>query len=129
MSTKASRPAMVPVDHPLCYSSSPRASDWTGLRTKKGKPQKADSAALLQRTVDRQDIVNLLNEYAYVLDKVMVDHAASEEWANTMTEDAVVTFPFGVFKGRESMAQMCLDAETRFERMIVCQPHGVSARR
>jgi hypothetical protein len=114
------RPALIAIDHPLCYSSKrPMEMDWTGLRSKHTKDKKADPATLLQRLVDHQDLVNLLNEYAYILDVVMVDHAAASAWANLMTKDAKVIFPFGVFEGRNSMAQMCLDAETRFRRMIV----------
>jgi hypothetical protein len=117
------RPALIAVDHPLCHSSRrPLEIDWTGLKPKNARHQKANQSGLLQRLLEHQDIVNLLNEYAYVLDTVMVDHTAATSWANLMTEDATVIFPFGVFKGRDSMAQMCLDAETRFQRMIVRVP-------
>lgn len=113
------RPALLPIDHPLCYSDKrPEISgtdgSWTGING-----PTADMASKIQRLLDRQDIVNLLNEYAYVLDCVMLHPKYADKWAELFTTDCSVTYPFGTFKGRKSLPSMCLEAETRFQRMIV----------
>lgn len=125
MASRPSRPALLPLDHPLCYSfpncrrqtpadicESRKVSYDNGAETK-------DLGSMLQRVLDHQDIVNLLNEYAYVLDTVMVNPEATKDWAALFTLDCSVTYPFGHFAGRASLPEMCLEAETRFERMIV----------
>lgn len=125
MASPPSRPALLPLDHPLCYSTSKHrdqiSADVSGIRKvcQNSGLEDKDIGPMLQRVLDRQDIVNLLNEYAYVLDTVMVNPEATKDWAALFTLDCSVTYPFGHFSGRASLPDMCLEAETRFERMIV----------
>lgn len=125
MASRPSRPALLPLDHPLCYSTSkhrqqiPEDSSEISKTCQNNGAEDKDLGSLLQRVLDRQDIVNLLNEYAYVLDTVMVNPEATKDWAELFTLDCSVTYPFGHFAGRASLPDMCLEAETRFERMIV----------
>jgi len=68
---------------------------------------------------EHQRITDLLNEYAYTLDQVMVDQSLAEShWAKLFTEDCEVTYPFGTRHGREGLAEWCCSAELRFHRMM-----------
>ena len=68
---------------------------------------------------EHQQIVNLLNEYAYTLDVCMVDPEASQQWAALFVNDCNITYPFGTHIGTKGLADWCLNAETRFQRMMV----------
>jgi hypothetical protein len=68
---------------------------------------------------ERQQITDLLNEYAYVLDVCMVDHSTIDRWVDLFTNDCNVTYPFGNHKGRAGLAEWAMNAETRFHRMLV----------
>lgn len=100
-----------------------RDSNWIDKTSAQNGTKEEQLASKLQRVIDRQDIVNLLNEYAYILDTVMVDTNAVTKWADLFTLDCSVTFPFGHFSGRASLPEMCIEAETRFERMIVSKEY------
>lgn len=123
-----SRPALLPVNHPLSYS----CSDPTLLA--KGTPNDiknhtsnstfslAEPRTLEEQVrylYEHQQITNLLNEYAYVLDVCMVNHSAAQKWADLFADDCDVTFPFGNHKGKGGLAQWAMNAETRFHRMLV----------
>lgn len=115
------RPALLPVNHPLAYSSPTE-----GRQIKSDKPLVFSSLANPQSSDDkvdflfeRQKLVALLDEYAYVLDTCMVHHAAAQTWAGLFTNDCSVTYPFGTHHGSNGLADWCLGAETRFSRMLV----------
>jgi hypothetical protein len=118
------RPALLPLKHPLSYSSaSPSRTDNGG---RYGDSKSTSSLAEPQTFEDKvrylyehQQITNLLNEYAYILDVCMVDHAAIEKWAALFTDDCDVTYPFGNHKGKDGLARWAMNAETRFFRMLV----------
>ncbi|KAK6369410.1 hypothetical protein LTS17_009753 [Exophiala oligosperma] len=114
------RPALLPVHHPLAFSS-PTDGHQNNLKT----PAEHSSLANPQSAGDkvhflfeRQRLVSLLDEYAYVLDACMVHHAAAQTWAGLFTDDCIVTFPFGTHHGTKGLAGWCLGAETRFSRML-----------
>ena len=129
MPSHTGRTALLAVDHPLCYSrktadcSLSRDGAWIGSSQQDASNIPFSLEMKLQRVLDRQDIVNLLNEYAYVLDTVMVDPTYANKWADLFTADCSVTYPFGHYRGRDALPAMCLDAETRFQRMIVSDCH------
>ncbi|KIW22752.1 uncharacterized protein PV07_11018 [Cladophialophora immunda] len=121
------RLALLAVQHPLCYSYSEPIAHTNGSQNgiKSGDPKPLSSLANPETIEDRvrylyehQQITNLLNEYAYVLDACMVDHAAAHKWAALFTEDCAVTYPFGSHRGRDGLAQWAMNAETRFYRML-----------
>lgn len=112
MSSRLSRPALLPLDHPLSYSTSKPRSKAPGIESRVVNTseddgnEKKDFTSMLQKILDRQDIVNLLNDYAYILDTVMVNREAAKDWAALFTLDCSVTYPFGHFSGR-SCLQIC----------------------
>ncbi|OAL26154.1 hypothetical protein AYO20_10207 [Fonsecaea nubica] len=121
------RAALLAVDHPLCYSYSEPAVHTNGSNNgiKNHAAKNMSSLASPQTIEDRvrylyehQQITNLLNEYAYVLDACMVDHDAAHKWADLFTDDCDVTYPFGSHKGKDGLAQWAMNAETRFHRML-----------
>lgn len=118
------RPALLPVHHPLAFSS-PTDGHQNNLKTPAehsslANPQSADDK--VHFLYERQRLVSLLDEYAYVLDACMVHHAAAQTWAGLFTDDCIVTFPFGTHHGTKGLAGWCLGAETRFSRMLVSLP-------
>ncbi|KIX92165.1 uncharacterized protein Z520_12158 [Fonsecaea multimorphosa CBS 102226] len=122
------RPALLAVNHPLCYSySEPAAPQTNGSQNGiKSHDQKLLSSLANPETVEdrvrylyeHQQITTLLNEYAYVLDACMVNHTAAHKWAGLFTDDCDVTYPFGSHRGRDGLAEWAMTAETRFYRML-----------
>jgi hypothetical protein len=105
------RPALMPSDHPLANGNIPPTNILKSLE---------DRVAYLY---EHQRITDLLNEYAYQLDYMMVDSRnVSEHWQGLFTEDCEVTYPFGTYRGRKGLGEWAFAAESRFERMEVSQP-------
>jgi hypothetical protein len=125
------RPALLPLKHPLSYleySLSEPIPYANGARNGVKNPDSKSSSTLAepQTLEDRvrylyehQQITNVLNEYAYVLDVCMVDHVAIDKWVDLFTDDCDVTYPFGNHKGKDGLAKWAMNAETRFYRMLV----------
>lgn len=117
------RPALLPLNHPLSYSYSPTASHVNGGRDVAETISSLSSPSSLEDRVrylyEHQQITDLLNEYAYVLDVCMVDHGAAEKWAGLFTDDCDVTYPFGNHRGKAGLATWAMNAENRFYRMLV----------
>ncbi|KEF61609.1 uncharacterized protein A1O9_03177 [Exophiala aquamarina CBS 119918] len=105
------RPALLPADHPLAYSYVEPAS-----RLHRASPYSIKDQ--VHYMFERQNITDLLNNYAYTLDVCMVDSSAADRWAALFTDDCNVTYPFGTHVGTEGLAKWCLNAELRFHRMM-----------
>jgi hypothetical protein len=122
----ALRPALLPIDHPLCYQH---------LYARPGKDNKISNAKYrtspatnsrpltldekVNELYETQQVIDVLNSYAYTLDSCMVDSAYSDDWAALFTDDCVVTYPFGTQVGQEGLADFAMQAELRFYRMTV----------
>ena len=104
---KEARKALLTVNHPLNHSQSFREA----------KPQSTEEK--LTYIYDRAQIGDLLNTYGYNLDTVMVDSKNVRAWVDLFTEDCELTYPFGTHHGKQGLGEWCLQAETRFKRMIV----------
>lgn len=117
------RPALLPLNHPLSYSYSPTKSHVNGSQDVASTKSSLSNPSSLENRVkylyEHQQITDLLNEYAYVLDVCMVDHGAAEKWAALFTDDCDVTYPFGNHQGKKGLATWAMNAETRFHRMLV----------
>lgn len=105
------RPALLPVDHPLAYSYVKPAD-----RLHRAQPYSIEDK--VHFLFERQNITDLLNNYAYKLDVFMVDSSAADRWAALFTDDCVITYPFGTHVGTKGLADWCLNAELRFHRMM-----------
>ncbi|EXJ56598.1 hypothetical protein A1O7_06942 [Cladophialophora yegresii CBS 114405] len=123
------RPALLPVNHPLSYheyslsesAAEPGAQDGTKKSNSKPSSELAQPRTLedmVRYLYEHQQITDLLNEYAYVLDVCMVDHRAIEKWTDLFTEDCDVTFPFGNHKGKDGLAKWCVPAAPTIFRML-----------
>jgi hypothetical protein len=124
------RPALLPFDHPLVF---PKSLEYHNSKVNPQpgylKEQQASTSSGLAnpKTVEdkllylyeHQRIVDLLNEYSYILDSTSVDVAVSSTWSSLFTEDGEATYPFGSHKGRAGLAEWGMTAETRFYRMQV----------
>ncbi|KJZ79731.1 hypothetical protein HIM_01200 [Hirsutella minnesotensis 3608] len=118
-----SRPALIPFNHPLCFPNSLERHSVNGNGV--GVSKRANTCLVDPKTVydkivfmyEHQRIIDLLNEYCYILDSTSVDDAVFETWASLFTDDGEATYPFGTHKGREGLAQWAKTAETRFLRM------------
>lgn len=127
------RPALLPVDHPLCYpallkyNNNHKPDD---LESKHATDDSQGSAAyLLQQPstleeknaylYEKDRVIDVLHSYAYALDSCMVDSSLSSAWAALFTPNCEVTYPFGTCAGREGLAKFAMKAELRFYRMMV----------
>lgn len=110
------RPALLPVEHPLSYSyTKPSGTEPTECLL--ASPKSLEDK--VQYLFEHQQITNLLNDYAYILDVCMVDSSAAHRWVALFTDDCSVTYPFGTHSGIAGLADWCLNAELRFHRMLV----------
>jgi hypothetical protein len=120
------RPALLPIDHPLCYQRllvRPGKDDKTSNSELGTSPAKNSEPLTLEEKMhqlyETQQVIDVLNSYAYILDSCMVDSAYSDNWAALFTDDCVVTYPFGTQYGRDGLAEFAMQAELRFYRMAV----------
>lgn len=115
--SKKFRPALLPVPHPLGHHQlSAKSTKWL-------TPSSVNEKLIL--VYEHQQIENLINDYMYILDSVMVDPTNAKIWESLFTKDCEATYPFGTHYGRDGMAQWCLNAETRFARMMHMSANSV----
>lgn len=104
------RPALLPVNHPLAHHTLAKPTvKWL---------QPGSVNEKLITVWEQQQITNLVSDYMYILDAIMVDPTNARVWEKLFTDDCEVTYPFGTHYGKAGMAQFCLNAETRFARMM-----------
>ena len=101
------RLALLAVRHPLNHTQT----------FKEVKPNSVEQR--ITYLYERRQVEDLLNTYGYVLDTCMVKHEAAEDWVDLFTDDCQLTYPFGTHNTKKGLAEWCLQAETRFERMTV----------
>ena len=108
-----SRPALLPVDHPLSYSS---------LSLPKLSQNAQSLEEKVQYLIESQRLRDLLAQFAYSLDACLVDPSTLELYVSLFTDDCHLAFPFGTFSGKVGLPEMVLKAESRFQRMCVSPP-------
>lgn len=126
------RPALLPVDHPLCYPALLKHNNNHKRDELESKHATDDSqsktASVMQASTleekitylyEKDQVLDVLHNYAYTLDSCMVDSSLSGVWAALFTQNCEVTYPFGTCTGREGLAKFAMKAELRFYRMMV----------
>ncbi|KAL6890005.1 hypothetical protein GGI43DRAFT_416181 [Trichoderma evansii] len=125
------RPALLPIDHPLCYPALLKYNSNHNRDELEGTHATDDSqsrTALMQQPSTLEDkitylyekdqVIDVLHNYAYTLDSCRVDSSLSSVWAVLFTPNCEVTYPFGTCTGREGLAKFAMKAELRFYRMM-----------
>lgn len=115
------RPALLPVDHPLCYPALLKHNN-NHKRDELESKHATDTSTLEEKITylyEKDQVIDVLHNYAYILDSCMVDSSLSSVWAALFTQNCEVTYPFGTCTGREGLAKFAMKAELRFYRMMV----------
>lgn len=107
------RKAIVPVEHPLCYTSSTRPKLSQGPQTLEEQ---------VKYLIESQRIRDLFSEFGYALDASLADPKCLDVYVSLYTDDCRLSLPFGTFTGKQGMAEMVLKAESRFQRISVSSP-------
>jgi hypothetical protein len=122
----ALRPALLQIDHPLCYQrlfarpgEDDKLSNGKARTSRVTSPKPLTLEEKVTQLYETQQVIDVLNSYAYSLDSCMVDSVYSDDWAALFTDDCVVTYPFGTQNGRHGLAEFAMQAELRFYRMAV----------